>query len=80
MAENWLKGRKNISVHMNVCWDTVRKWAHEFGCPIHVLPNGRPVARASELDQWLESFGPDGRRNEGKKTRRGGNGETAECS
>ena len=53
MAESWLVGRKAISDYMNVCWDTVRKWRREYGCPIYKGPGGRPTAMADELDEWL---------------------------
>ena len=56
MAESWLIGRKDISLHMGVCWDTVRKWKREYGCPVHVSPGGRPAALPGELDKWLVAF------------------------
>lgn len=64
MAESWLIGRKEISQHMNVCWDTVRRWKRDHGCPVHVGPGGRPAAFAHELDRWLVSFGRTGQGGE----------------
>lgn len=77
MAEKWLKGRKDICGHMNVCWETVRKWVRDYGCPIHVMPGGRPVALPSELDRWIASFGGAGPR---RMERQGGDEEAKKSS
>lgn len=77
MTESWLKGRKDIGNHMNVCWDTVRRWRRKYGCPVHVAPGGRPIALASELDRWLISFG---REKENREEEQGGGKKASEFS
>lgn len=53
MADSWIVGRKELRSYLRVSWDTIRKWRREYGCPIRVLPGGKPAALSWELDRWM---------------------------
>lgn len=54
---NIIIGRKEIMKHLRVLdWRTVRKWKHEWGFPLHHLPNGKPCVVPDELKIWLVAY------------------------
>lgn len=52
-----LRGRKQIMSFLKIKqWRTVQKYRKQYGLPILVWANGRPVALKSELINWFIYF------------------------
>lgn len=52
-----LRGRKEIMAFLKIkTWKTVQKYRKEYGMPVLIWPNRRPVAIPAELLLWVSKF------------------------
>ncbi len=54
MSNGWVTGWKEISKFCGLSKDCVVKNFKKWNLPVRKLPNGKPAAIPSELDQWLK--------------------------
>jgi hypothetical protein len=56
-ADFMLRGRKEIMAFMKIkCWRTIQRWQKNYGLPIMIFPNERPMALRFALVSWLIKF------------------------